>query len=164
MNTKLVAIAIIALVVGGIATEALLSFSSPSPSDTATPTYVDSIVMDSAVFPSNTTITLYLRQIGNTTATLRSYKVTEDNGDSYSLTAWPTPSIPPSAAITTDILIGSACPSCTVTGNPFTFKSGQTYSITVYASDGNQFSFQATRHQSTYSITLTVGFGTTGHP
>ena len=162
MNTKVVAIAIIGLVVGGIATEALMSFSAPSPSNPDNLTYVDSLVMDSAVFPTNSSVTLYLRQAGNATATLTSYKVTEDSGASYSLTTWAAPTIPPSTAITTDILIGNSCPSCTITGNPFAFRSGQTYSITVYTSDGNQFSFQA-RRQSTYQVTLTVGFGTTGH-
>jgi hypothetical protein len=167
MNRKLVATVIIVMVVGGIATEALAGLMSPSTTDTTnptTPTYVDSVAMDSVAFPSNKSATLRLRQDGNATTTLTKYEVSDSIGDSYLLTNWTGPTITPSTLFTVDILIGNSCPSCTLSGNLFTFVSGQTYVVSVYAIDGNQFSFQVTRNQRDYHITLSVGFGTTGHP
>jgi hypothetical protein len=167
MNRKLVAAAIVVLVVGGIATEALAGLMSPDTINTTnptTPTYVDSVAMDSVSFPDNNTATLKLRQDGNATTTLTTYKVSDSSGDSYLLANWTSPTITPSTTFTTDILIGRSCPSCTLSGNIFTFTSGQTYVVSLYASDGNQFSFQVTRNQHDYHITLTIGFGATGHP
>jgi len=164
MNTKLVAIAIVALIIGGIATETLAGLMwSDTSSPNTTATYVDSVVMDSVSFSSNTSASLSLREGGNATGTLTSYVVTDNSGDSYSLTTWSSPTIPPSAEITENILIGPSCPSCTLSGTAFTFKSGHSYVITVYATDGNQFDFQVTRRQFTYQVNLSIGFGTNGH-
>ncbi len=167
MNRKLVATAIVVMVVGGIATEALAGLMSPSTTDTtnpSTPTYLDSVAMDSIAFSSNNSATLKLRQDGNATTIFTTYKVSDSSGDFYLLTNWTSPTIRPSTAFAADILIGRSCPSCTLSGNLFTFASGQTYVISVYAMDGKQFSFQVTRNQHSYHITLSVGFGATGHP
>jgi hypothetical protein len=167
MNRKLVATAIVVMVVGGIATEALAGLMSPSTSNTTNPTtpiYVDSIAMDSVAFSSNSSATLTLRQDGNATTTFTTYKVSDSSGDSYLLTNWTSPTITPANDFTADILIGSSCPTCTLSGNLFAFASGQTYVISVYAIDGNQFSFQVTRNQHSYHVTLSIGFGATGHP
>jgi hypothetical protein len=167
MNRKLAATVIIVIVAGGIATEALAGLMSPSTIDTTnptTPTYVDSVALDSVGFSSNSSASLQLRQDGNATTTFTAYKVSDNIGDSYLLTNWTGPTITPSTTLTLDILIGSSCPSCTLSGNIFTFTSGQTYVVRVYAMDGNQFSFEVTRNQHDYHITLSVGFGTTGHP
>jgi len=166
MNRKLVATAIVVMVVGGIATEALAGLMSPSTINTTNPstsTYVDSVVMDSITFPSNSSATLTLRQDGNATITLTTYKVSDSSGDSYLLSNWTSPTITPSTAFTAGILIGRSCPYCTLAGNLFAFASGQTYVISVNASDGKQFSFQVTRNQHDYHISLSVGFGTTVH-
>jgi hypothetical protein len=166
MNRKLVAMAIIVMVVGGIATEALASLMSPSTSNTTnpgTPSYVDSVALDSVAFPSNSSATLRLRQDGNATTTFTTYRVSDSSGDFYLLTNWTSPTIAPSTAFTADILIGTSCPSCTLSGNLFTFASGQTYVLSLYAMDGKQFSFQVTRNLHSYHVTLSVGFGATGH-
>jgi len=167
MNRKLVAIAIVVIVVGGIATEALAGLMSPGTTDTtnpSTPTYVDSVAMEYITFSSNSSATLKLRQDGNATTTFTTYKVSDGSGDFYLLTNWTSPTITPSTAFTADILIGRSCPSCTLSGNSFTFASGQTYVISVYTMDGKPFSFRVTRNQHGYHITLSVGFGATGHP
>jgi hypothetical protein len=166
MNRKLVATVIVVLVVGGIATEALAGLMSPDTINTtnpSTPTYVDSVAMDSFTFPSNSSATLKLRQDGNATTTFTAYTVSDSSGDSYVLTNWTSPTIMPSTDFTADILIDRSCPSCTISGNHFTFASGQTYIISLYASDGKQFSFQVTRNQHSYQVTLSIGLGATGH-
>lgn len=165
MNQRLVAIGIVVLIVGGIATEALAGLMWPDttqPTTPTTPTYVDSVVMDSVAFSSNSSATLDLREGGNATATLTSYQVSDSNGDTYSLTAWSSPAIPPSTVVVADILIGSSCSSCTLSGTAFTFTSGHSYVVSVYAQDGNQFSFPVTRKQFTYQVNLSIGFGTSG--
>lgn len=166
LNPKLVAIAIVGLIVGGFATEALAGLMTPgttNPTNPATPTYVDSVLMDSIAFPNNSSATLYLREDGNATTTLTSYDVSDSLGDSYLMTTWSSPTIPPSTVIATNILIGSSCPSCTLSGTAFTFVSGHAYAISVYAQDGKQFSFQVARKQFTYQVTLSIGFGTNGY-
>ncbi len=165
MSSKLVVVIVIAALAVGVLAFASLGSTNPGPTGHSTPpVYVDSVTMDSAAFPDNTSATLNLRETGNATVTLTSYKVTDDNGNSYILTGGLNQLIQPSATATVNILIGSSCSSCTLSGTTFKFKSGQTYSITVYASDDQQFNFQITRHNSSYQESLTVGFGTSGNP
>jgi hypothetical protein len=163
LNTRLVAIVIVGLIVGGFATEALAGLMTPGTTNPTIPTYTDSVLMDSVAFSNNRSATLYLREDGNETTTLTSYEVSDGRGDSYSLTAWSSPRIPPSTVVATDFLIGDSCPSCTLLGTAFTFMSGHTYAVTVYAQDGKQFSFQVTRKQFTYQVNLSIGFGANGH-
>ncbi len=164
MNTRLVAIAIILLIVGGIATEALAGLMWTSTTGPSTPIYVDSVLMDSFAFSGNNSATLDLRESGNATSTLTSYRVTDSNGDSYSLLSWSNQTIQPSTVVSEDILIGDSCPSCSLSGTAFTFVSGHSYTISVYALDGNQFSFEVARKHFTYQVNLSIGFGASGHP
>lgn len=163
MNAKLVAIALVLLVVGGIATEALAGLMwSNTTTSPAAPTYVDSVVMDSFAFSGDNSATLNLREGGNATSILTSYKVTDSNGDSYFLSSWSNQTIQPSAVVSEEILISDLCPSCSISGAAFTFVSGHSYTVSLYALDGNQFSFEIARKHFTYQVNLSIGFGANG--
>ena len=105
----------------------------------------EGLSLDSTFFFSGTNVTLFLRNIGNVSVSLVSYSVRDASGDQYALTAWSGPTIPAGSLFPAEILIGSSCPSCTLTGNAFTFTPGQTYTIVLVTSRNNQFSFSVTR-------------------
>jgi len=114
----------------------------PSPSCT------EALSQDSYSFGAGSAtnnVTLYLRNFGSCNVTLRSYYVKDASGDQYSLVSWSGPTITPNNVVPTTILIGSACPSCTLVGTPFSFQSGYSYTIVIVTSRNNQFTFTVTK-------------------
>lgn len=95
---------------------------------------------------SSTTAILLLRNFGVTNVTLTGYYVTDANGDKYALNNWAGPTISPtdSTGVTMTLSIGASCASCTLTGNPFTFITGYTYTFVVVTSHNQQSNWQMT--------------------
>ncbi len=96
---------------------------------------------------SPTSLTLYLRNNGNTPITLQSYNVTDISGDVWTLANWAGPTISPASTSSAVILIGSSCNTCTyngITGLFSQFVSGHTYLITVITKLNTQIKFTIT--------------------
>lgn len=107
----------------------------------------ESITLTSFTFVSPTNLMLNLRNTGNSTVTPIAYSVKDFAGDAWTLTGWQGPSITPGSVAPATILIGSSCPSCTYTwvlGLYQQFIPGQTYTIILTTSRGNQFQFSVT--------------------
>jgi len=112
------------------------------------PSCTESLSFDSYSFgagSSTNNITMYLRNFGACTISLRAYYVKDASGDQYSLVSWSGPTIMPNNVVATAIYIGSACPSCTLVGTPFSFQSGYSYTIVMVTSRNNQFTFTVTK-------------------
>ena len=107
----------------------------------------ESITLTGFTFVSPTNLTLNLRNTGNSTVTLVGYSVKDFAGDAWTLTGWQGPIVTPVSVAPATILIGASCPSCTYTwvlGLYQQFIPGQTYTITLTTSRGNQFQFSVT--------------------
>ncbi len=107
----------------------------------------EAINIENSAFTNGTSVTLYLRNTGTASISLITYYVKDNSGNQYSRTTWTGPSIAPNALATTPIYIGANCPTptCTNQGSPFTFVSGNSYTVTVVTSRNNQFVFTAVR-------------------
>jgi hypothetical protein len=103
----------------------------------------EALSLDSYSFPtaSSTNVTLYIRNTGSVSVQLSSYYVRDASGDTYALTSFAGPTIAPNSVAPVVVKIGSSCPSCVLTGNPFTFTSGNSYTILFVTSRNNQFTF-----------------------
>ncbi len=111
--------------------------------------------LDSYSFSSVTNVTLYLRNTGSANITLVTYYVKVASGDQYSRTTWLGPNISPNQVAATFILIGSSCgSSCTLTGPPFTYTAGNSYTVLAVTARNNQLSFTITRWWDTFFTTF----------
>jgi uncharacterized membrane protein len=118
----------------------LYKFSATYPTTTR-----EALSLQSFVFSSGTNVTLFIKNIGNVSVSLVSYYVKDSSGNQYALTTWAGPTTSPNNTALVMILIGSSCPSCTLTGSPFTFNPGFSYTITIVTSRNNQFFFTVAR-------------------
>jgi hypothetical protein len=89
---------------------------------------------------SGTNVTLYVQNFGTVSVQFTSYTVKDGNGNQYTLNNWNGPTINPTIKLSINILIGSSCSSCTLTGNPFSF--GTADPVTFVTSRGNTFTAQ----------------------
>jgi len=94
----------------------------------------ENITISSFRVNSPTNVTVVLSNVGNVTSGLYEYIVKDTTGDNYfnSTLAWPT--LAPGAVATVNILLSGK-----LTGQPFQFQSGQTYSVAVITGRNNQF-------------------------
>ncbi len=93
---------------------------------------------------ANNNVTLYLRNTGTAIVTLVSYYVQDLNGNECAKTTnWTKGPYSPTQLATVPLGISSGY--CTWTGTPFTFQSGNVYTVTVATSHNNQFSFTIQR-------------------
>ncbi len=93
---------------------------------------------------SLTSLTLSLRNNGNTPITLQSYTVADTSLDVWTLANWTGPTISPGSTDSAVISIGSSCNTCTyngITGLFQQFFTGHTYVITVTTKLNGQFTF-----------------------
>jgi archaeal type IV pilus assembly protein PilA len=91
-------------------------------------------------------VTLFVRNTGTIPVTLTSYYVKDANNNIYAKTSWsPQTTITPTALAYPRILIGSAC-SCNSTGSPFTFQTGNSYTMILVSSRGTSFPFAVIRY------------------
>jgi hypothetical protein len=94
-----------------------------------------------------TTLTLLLRNNGNTPITLQSYNVTDGLGDVYTLSNWAGPTISAGSTSPVVISIGSSCSACIYVGIAGLFQQfvpGHIYVITVTSKLNGQFRFTVT--------------------
>jgi VCBS repeat-containing protein len=107
------------------------------------PVFVEMLVFLNYVFPSNTNLTMTIKNTGNATVTLQSYSVRDATGDTWSF-AWANgPVIAPGATVTVSVVIGIGCIGCTYSGifGLFTqFVPGQSYTVTLTTKGNHQFS------------------------
>jgi hypothetical protein len=103
----------------------------------------ESLIVEAYSLSSSTNMTLYIRNAGGATSTLVSYYVVNASGDQYARTSWNGPVINPNQLGVAIVTIGPSCPTCVLTGSPFTFTPG-TYYITLVTSYNNQFTSSIT--------------------
>jgi hypothetical protein len=105
----------------------------------------ESLAMQSYSFSSGTNMTISLTNNGSNRVGIASYLIADSKGDQYS--GGPQNGflyVNPVTTLSVGLLIGAACWRCTLTGSPFTFSIGQTYSITIITYRSNQFTFKVT--------------------
>ena len=96
--------------------------------------------------PNNNQVNLYLRNTGAATVTLISYYVNDNYGNQYSRTGWSSGNtFAPTTLANATITISNACSGCTNIGAPFTFKTGNAYTVNLISSRGGQFSYTIVR-------------------
>jgi hypothetical protein len=99
----------------------------------------EALSFESYTINSGTNVTINVRNTGTVPVTFASYFVKDPNGDQYFLNSWSGPTISPTALVKVNILIGSSCPGCVLTGNPFTY--GVNDPVLIVTSRNNQFSY-----------------------
>ena len=99
----------------------------------------ESLIFESFYMVSGTNVTLSIRNPGTASVAFTSYAVKDAAGDQYLLNGWEGLIIGPNTQLSVNILIGSSCPNCVLTGSPFTFTPGD--GITLTTSRGNPFTF-----------------------
>src|SRR5213596_2082601 len=125
--------------------DSIYSFTLLPPPPPPTPSCTETLTLESYAFPSTNNVTLYLRNTGTCNVSLVTYNVADGSGDQYDLVTWSGPTITPNNVKATTILIGSACPSCTLSGTAFSFQTGSSYTIVIVTSRSNQFTFTVTK-------------------
>jgi hypothetical protein len=88
--------------------------------------------LDSYHFNTSTNLTLNIRNTGASSISLAAYYVKDSTGAQYANSNWQGPTLPPSAAISINILID---------GTAFTFVRGSSYTVTMVTSRNSQYSF-----------------------
>ncbi len=99
----------------------------------------ESLIFESFNMVSGTNVTLSIRNTGTASVAFTSYAVKNAAGDQYLLNGWEGLIIGPNTQLSINILIGSSCPNCVLTGNPFTFAPGD--AMTLVTSRSNPFTF-----------------------
>ncbi len=112
---------------------------------TVTTSVRESLNLEFSGFTSGTNVTLDLRNTGSVPVQLVSYYVKDASGDQYALVSYSGPYIPVNSVAMVFVTIGSSCPGCTLTGTPFTFNPGYSYTIAFVTSRNNQFTFTVVR-------------------
>ncbi len=119
----------------------------PSPAHTDNYAIATTIVATNTVYTCQHSVQVYFpATIGTSIITsLITYYVKDTSGDTYAQTNWNGPSSTSNQLMTANIVIGSSCPTCTLSGTPFTFQSGNSYTIIIVTSRNNQFTFTVIR-------------------
>lgn len=129
---------LVSVTYAAVTTGALGNYFNPQP-----PTQPrEVLIFERFTINSGTNVTLYIRNNGTVSVSFTSYSVVDPyTGDDYALSSWSAPTIAPTATVPVNILIGSSCPGCVLTGNSFTFN---TYDhVTIVTARDNQFMTQA---------------------
>ena len=99
----------------------------------------ESLIFESFNMVSGTNVTLSIRNTGTASVAFTSYAVKDAAGDQYLLSSWQGQNIDPNTQLSVNILIGSSCPNCVLTGSLFTFAPGD--AMTLVTSRSNPFTF-----------------------
>jgi len=83
--------------------------------------------------------TVWVHNMDGCSVTLTHYYVMDMQGDVYSRLNWTALTIPPGPGVRLTVLIGSACTSCTLTGNSFSFQYVNRYVILFVMANNVQF-------------------------
>ncbi len=125
--------------------DSIYSFTLLPPPPPPSPSCTETLTVESYAFSSTNNVTLYLRNTGICNVSLVTYYVVDGSGNQYALVTWSGPTITPNNVKATTILIGSACPSCTLSGTAFSFQTGNSYTIVIVTSRNNEFRFAVTK-------------------
>jgi len=112
------------------------------------PPVIESLKLNGYQFINGTSLSLVVRNAGNTSVTTQSYTVQDSSGNTWTLSNLAGPTIIPNDVSTMSILIGANCPGCVYGGIPglfLQFNVGQSYTVILTTTRGNQFSFTVTR-------------------
>jgi hypothetical protein len=101
----------------------------------------EALAWDSYSLASSTNLTVYIRDTGTVSVQLVSYSVKDLAGDYYYWNSYPGPTIAVGQVIPIDVTINTSCPSCSLSGNSFTFIYGYSYTISFTSSQGRVFPF-----------------------
>jgi hypothetical protein len=112
-----------------------------------------SLALLSYSYNSSTNATLILRNGGPASIGIISYNVTDSAGDSVfgcmgfgmPMGCYGTVIIGPSGTGALNVYTVAYCGFCSLRGNPFTYTSGQSYTIVVMTSRQNSFTYRITR-------------------
>jgi len=102
---------------------------------------------ESATFKANSmNVTIYIRNTASASVIFTTYYVKDAESDTYTQTAWTWgPTIQPNNVGLANIGINTACGCGAVAGAPYTFMSGNSYTVTVVTSRNSQFVFTVIR-------------------
>ncbi|HEX9196282.1 MAG TPA: hypothetical protein VF906_00670 [Candidatus Bathyarchaeia archaeon] len=105
------------------------------------------LVLENQGYYGATNVTLYLRNTGTAVTTLVSYYVQDLNGNQCAKTSgWSVGPYSPTQLAQVHLSIQSPpTTNCSWTGTPFTFQSGNVYTVTLVTSHNNQFSYTIQR-------------------
>ena len=103
------------------------------------------LVYEAVSFSSGTNVTMNIRNTGAVSIQITGYSARDANGNSYSLSPFAGPTIPPNQVAIVSFTIGSSCSGCRLLGSPFTFNIGYNYYIVVATSRGSIFTWQVLR-------------------
>ena len=103
-------------------------------------------------FVDGNTATVWVHNMWGCNVSPTSYYVMDQQGDIYYRSSWTTVSIPSGPGVALTVLIGSACPSCTLAGNSFNFQYVNRYVILLVTSSNMQFRQTTGTTQDTESI------------
>jgi hypothetical protein len=105
----------------------------------------EAMALDAFSFSSSTNVTMYMRSTGTVSIQLAAYSVKDASGDYYTMTSFPGPTIAVNQVVPVAFTIGSSCSGCTLTGSPFTFNPGYSYTITITSARNTPFTYVVTR-------------------
>ena len=107
----------------------------------------ETVTMDTYAFPSNTNVTITIRNAGTVPVTFATYYVKNATGGTFTQSAWTAgPTIQPNAAGLALVGITSGCAGCgSFSSSSFTFVGGNSYTVTLVTSRNNQFNFNVIR-------------------
>ena len=118
----------------------------------------EALNLENSAFNSNYNVTLYIRNTGTATVFPTNYYVKDASGNQYFRSNWANDTgynHPAAIAVNNlgvfDITIGTGTSppqcgtSCSLSGTPFQFISGYSYTITIITSRNNQFTFTVVR-------------------
>ena len=112
-------------------------------------TATEALNVDYTTFPSNTELTMFVRNTGSTPITLTTYYVKDVNGNEYTRSNWVSPTFSPTTLANStsglNLLINSACSTCTSAGTAFTYQTGNAYTVTLITNRNGEFTFTIIR-------------------
>lgn len=112
-----------------------MSLLQPCPS----PQNREKIVFNSFHVNSPSNVTLTVRNEGNLTVDLADYYVKDNSGDQYANAPWSGPTISPGVTASVNILLMGQ-----LSGQPFQFQTGHTYTIVVVTARNTAFPYTFT--------------------
>jgi len=128
----------------------------PQLAHTRTCTY--NLSWDTVTYVNGNNATVWVHNMGGCNITPSSYYVMDMQGDVYSQSSWTTIAILPGPGVRMTVLIGSACASCTLTGNSFVFQYVNRYAFLLVMGNNVQFQHTTGTSSGTESLSFNGGY------
>ncbi|HYY91299.1 MAG TPA: hypothetical protein VE955_04865 [Candidatus Dormibacteraeota bacterium] len=102
------------------------------------------LTFENQKFNNSTSVTLYLRNTGTSPTTIASYYVQDlSSNECAKVSGWSSGPYQPTTL--GQVTLNIVSPYCSWTGTPFTFTTGNVYTVTLVTSHGSQFAFNIQR-------------------